>query len=302
MGNPHGHALDGTPVITLGVLSGKGRAAAETGYLYVDSLQTDAEINPGNSGGPLFDVRGKLIGINGLMRSTAGRSNSGVGFAIPIDQVRLFLGKLLKDEGGGVGYGFHGLQIGRGGTDEGASVSRVERASPAEKAGLRKGDVIYRVNRKKVSNRSDFVNIVGKLPEGAGVSVSYRRGRRPKSARFRLVPYADYLKSVGRTPQRKRALKPHERGYLGFEYRPSDGFMMVTKVMPGTGAEKLRLKEGDLVTALDTQSTADFAAVWKYLADKAADEVVILEVKRGSSRKRMKLVLCDASGAAGFDE
>ncbi|MHC4339625.1 MAG: S1C family serine protease, partial [Planctomycetota bacterium] len=142
MGNPHGHALDGTPVITMGILSGKGRAAAEARYLYVDALQTDAEINPGNSGGPLFDSRGHLIGINGLMASRQGRSNSGVGFAIPIDQIRLFLRRLLRDEGGGVGYGYHGLRFDTAAGGKGAVVSAIDRRSPAEEAGLRKGDRI----------------------------------------------------------------------------------------------------------------------------------------------------------------
>ena len=81
MGNPFGHAVDGTPVVTLGIVSGKGRATGSE-MRYVNAVQTDAEINPGNSGGPLFDSRGNFIGINGLMASRAGKSNSGVGFAI----------------------------------------------------------------------------------------------------------------------------------------------------------------------------------------------------------------------------
>ncbi|MCK6460690.1 MAG: trypsin-like peptidase domain-containing protein [Planctomycetes bacterium] len=129
LGNPHGHALDGVPMATLGIVSGKGRAAAETGFLYVDVIQTDAEINPGNSGGPLFDIEGRFLGINGLMNSRQGRSNSGVGFAIPVDQVRLFMKTLLK-EGETTGYGFHGIDVGSTPDESGALVVGVQGGSP----------------------------------------------------------------------------------------------------------------------------------------------------------------------------
>lgn len=300
MGNPHGHARDGTPVITLGILSGKGRAAAETGYLYVDSLQTDAEINPGNSGGPLFDSRGNLIGINGLMSSRAGRSNSGVGFAIPIDQIRLFLRKLLKDEGGGVGYGYHGLTVQS--VSGGAVVDRVDRRSPAAEAGMVRGDVIIRVNRQKIGNRSDFVNVVGKLPEGKYVTISYRRKRRAKTTRFKLIPYSEYLESVGRTQQRKGPLPLNERGYLGFEYEAGRAGLKVTKVHPSTGAEKLGLEPGDLVTEIDGAPPGDVKELWKRLSKRAADEVVPISYERGNTPKKGKLVLCDAAEAAGLGE
>jgi len=303
MGNPHGHALDGTPVITMGVLSGKGRAASDTGYLYVDSLQTDAEINPGNSGGPLFDVRGRLIGINGLLRSTTGRSHSGVGFAIPIDQIRLFLRRLIKDEGGGVGYGFHGLLVVSNGGESGARVARIERGSPAAKVGMAPGDVVVRVNRKKVANRSDFMNLVGKLPEGKYINVAYRRKKRSKSARFKLIAYADYLESVGRTSRRKGPLPANERGYLGFQYTVGRGGWTVKKVMAKTGAQKLGLKVGDLVTEIDGAPPGDVKELWKRLAVRAADEVVFVRYKRtGVGEKRGKLVLCGAAEAAGLGE
>jgi serine protease Do len=299
MGNPHGHALDGTPVVTMGIISGKGRAAAETGYLYVDSLQTDAEINPGNSGGPLFDSRGHLVGINGLMSSRAGRSNSGVGFAIPIDQIRLFLKKLFKDEGGGIGYGYHGLEVVSAKGEKGALVRRVDRNSPAEKAGLRKGDIVHRVNRKKVNNRSDFVNLVGKLPEGKFVSISYRRDRRGKSARFKLVSYSEYLASIGRSRTRSGPLPTNERGFLGFEYVAGRTGLRITKVMPNTGAEKLGLRKNDVVEELDGSPVGAPTELWKRLATRASEEVVSIVYLRGPARKKGKLVLCDPAAAAG---
>jgi len=149
LGNPYGNALDGTPMATLGIVSAKGRAAAETGFLYVDAIQTDAEINPGNSGGPLFDIEGRFLGINGLMASRQGRSNSGVGFAIPVDQVRLFMKTLLK-EGEATGYGFHGIEVDSTPDESGARVTRVFADSPAAEAEIRPQDVITKVKGETV--------------------------------------------------------------------------------------------------------------------------------------------------------
>jgi serine protease Do len=301
MGNPHGHARDGTPVVTMGVLSGKGRAAAEAGYLYVDALQTDAEINPGNSGGPLFDSRGNLIGINGLMSSRAGRSNSGIGFAIPIDQVRLFLRRLLKDEGGGVGYGFHGMQVKSEQGETGARIVRVDRSSPAEEAGLASDDVVYRINRKKIRNRSDFINVVGKLPEGTSVSISYRRGRRARSTRFKLIAYADYQEKIGRT-RRAGPLPTNERGYLGFEWATSRGGLRVTRIMEGSGAEKAGLKPDDLVLEIDGAAVEDPKKLLARLAVHPVDTVVSVTYRRKTTEKSLRLTLCDAASAAGLGE
>ncbi|NJN14420.1 MAG: PDZ domain-containing protein [Planctomycetes bacterium] len=199
MGNPHGHALDGTPVVTMGILSGSGRAAAETGYLYVDAVQTDAEINPGNSGGPLFDSKGNFIGINGLMNSRQGRSNSGIGFAIPVEQVRLFMDQLLrmKEEGGGIGYGFHGIEVASTADEEGARVERVARGSPADEAGMRRDDIIVNVNGTRVANRTEFVNLVGKLPEKSLLKVLFKRSGKLKRETFRLVSYEAYREAMG---------------------------------------------------------------------------------------------------------
>jgi serine protease Do len=303
MGNPHGHALDGTPVTTMGILSGKGRAAAEARYLYVDALQTDAEINPGNSGGPLFDSRGNLIGINGLMASRQGRSNSGVGFAIPIDQIRLFLRKLLKDEGGGVGYGYHGLRFDSAAAGKGAVLSAIDHLSPAQKAGLRKGDRIVKANGAKIANRTDLVNVLGKLPEGSRVRLSYKRGRAGKMATFRLVPYTEYLESVGR--QRRKPGSPlpmNERGYLGVHWKSGRTGLRITRIIPGTGAAKSSLKVEDLIREVDGRPVPDAKELIKILATKAVGETVRVAYTREEAKKATKVLLCDAAQAAEMTE
>jgi serine protease Do len=293
-GNPRGYALDGTPVFTLGILSGTGRAAAESGYLYVDALQTDAEINPGNSGGPLFDAAGDLVGVNGLMASRQGLSNSGVGFAIPIDQVQAFMRRLLKDDGGGVGYGYHGLHVASADREGGAVVQHVDHGSPAAGAGIRVTDVLLRVNGAKIANRTDFVNVVGKLPEGVLVKVAYRRGRGTRSATFRLGAFRDFRAR----PERTGPLPLDERGYLGAHWEDRRDGLTLTRVLAGTGARKARLEPGDRVVECDGRPVAcarDLAGILALLEEGAS---VVLAVERGGSRRTAKVELCGAAAAA----
>jgi len=303
MGNPHGHALDGQPVVTMGIVSGQGRAAAETGYLYIDSLQTDAEINPGNSGGPLFDSKGRFVGINGLMNSRQGRSNSGVGFAIPVNQVRLFMRKLLKDEGGGVGYGFHGLEVVSGaGRDAGAIVRRIVTRSPAADAGMRQNDVIIGVLGKKVRNRTEFVNAIGKLPEGKSVSVKYKRGRSMKVARFKLANYNEFLAETGRTRKRRGPPPLNERGYLGCEWKAGTGGVVLTKIQVATGAEKAGLKIDDLIVSVSGEATPDGPTMANVLQKYEPDARVKLKIVRKGRPRTISITLCDVAAQAGLHE
>ncbi len=146
IGNPWmvGRA-DGQPSVSLGIVSATHVYRGN----YTDAIQTDAPINPGNSGGPLITMAGKLIGINGqvAVRFGTDRINSGIGFAIPSNQIKNFLAKMKSAKGGQVDHGvLAGVGIDstyRGGT--GARVMRVEPNSSAHAAGLRKGDRIIEV-------------------------------------------------------------------------------------------------------------------------------------------------------------
>jgi serine protease Do len=151
--------------VTAGIVSAKGRA--ELGILdQVELLQTDAAINPGNSGGPLFDQRGRVVGVNVAIASASG-ANQGVGFAIPSNAVKEVLEQLVSR--GEVVRGFLGVamqevppglerRLGVEGTG-GVIVSQVGGDSPAERAGLRKGDLIVRYNHEPVGT----LNPIGQL-------------------------------------------------------------------------------------------------------------------------------------------
>jgi len=301
MGNPYGNAADGTPVVTMGIVSGKGRAAAETGYLYVDAIQTDAEINPGNSGGPLFNLKGHFLGINGLMASRQGRSNSGVGFAIPVDQVRLFMKQLLKGDGKDVGYGFHGLRVASTRDESGAVIQHVERASPADKAGLKRDDVIIKAKGKRIRNRTEFVNIVGRLPEKAVVALTFRRGRNVRTAKFKLISFAKWKTAMG-LDKPNQPLSLAERGYLGAEFEARRKGLYLTRIVPGAAADRADLLKEDRIVQVNesrVEGTKDLVDVLALLP--AGTEVTVVYF-RGDRKHTVKLVLSEVTEAAGIDE
>jgi serine protease Do len=299
LGNPYGYALDGTPMATLGIVSGKGRAAAETGFLYVDAIQTDAEINPGNSGGPLFDLEGRFLGINGLMASRQGRSNSGVGFAIPVDQVRLFMKTLLKEDA--TGYGFHGLEVDSTPDESGARVSRVHPGSPAEEAELRIEDVITKVKGEPVRNRTDFVNAMGRLPEKTVVSITYRRGRNVKTAKFRLASFADYREQTGQAAP-AGPLPLAERGFLGAEWTEERTGVRLARVVPGAAADRAKLVAGDLLLRVEKTDVPTAKALVDCLGLLPRGAKAKVAYERDGRRREATLVLSGVAEAAGLDK
>jgi serine protease Do len=185
IGNPFqlGHT------VTVGVISYKGRPFATTGGRFQNMLQTDASINPGNSGGPLINVRGEVIGVNSAILSGDGNGgNIGIGFAVPIDTVKDLLPQLRE---GTVHRGQLGVQIlSTPITDdeakslglpkpEGAIVSRVEPGSPADRAGLRAGDVIVEYDSKPVPDADHLTALVVATRAGSRVPIGfYRDGHR----------------------------------------------------------------------------------------------------------------------------
>ena len=180
MGNPFLLATDFAPTVSLGIVSGNHRylpGAMDDSLIYTDCIQIDAAINPGNSGGPLFNFSGELVGINGRIsgRNEARRVNMGVGFAVPINQIKLFLPDLIA--GKKVHHGILGVEFDE--TADGIKVSRVLTDSAADKAGIKVGDHILDFQGRQVSSRFQLMNRIGLLPAGSAVSLKVERDGKP---------------------------------------------------------------------------------------------------------------------------
>ena len=189
VGSPYG--LSHT--VTTGIISAKGRH--NTGINnYEDFLQTDAAINPGNSGGALLNLRGELVGINTAIFSRSG-GYQGIGFAIPANMARKVYEDLIRD--GAVTRGWLGVSIqpldpartaalgvtARGG----ALVSGVIAGSPADQAGLQRGDVIMRVDGTPISDPNALLNLIALLKPGAWVDIEVNRSGKVLSYRTRIA-------------------------------------------------------------------------------------------------------------------
>lgn len=186
MGNPFLLATDFAPTVSLGIISGNHRylPGEDNKLIYTDCIQIDAAINPGNSGGPLFAISGELVGINGRISGRDGgrKVNTGVGFAIPINQIKLFLPDLVA--GKPVHHGILGVESDP--ADEGVKITKVYEDSAAAKAGIKVGDRVLSFQGRDVNNPSELRSRVGLLPAGSTVTLSVERDGKQMTVEAKL--------------------------------------------------------------------------------------------------------------------
>lgn len=194
LGNPFLLAADFTPTTTFGIVSGVHRYQYPAGTFleYTDCIQIDASINPGNSGGPLFDIRGRWIGINGRASfEKRGRINSGAAYAISVNQVLLFVEHLKS--GRIVDHARPDFTVT---TSDGiATIDQVSEISEAWRRGLRSGDELVSFGGRSVNSANEFKNILGIYPEGIRVPFSYRNKTGVHHATLRLGPLHGFQKA-----------------------------------------------------------------------------------------------------------
>jgi S1-C subfamily serine protease len=170
IGSPFG--LEGT--VTSGIVSALGRTIpAPNDFSISGAIQTDAAINPGNSGGPLLDEQGRVIGVNSQIRTGGGNANTGVGFAVPVDEIKRSLPALEKGES--PKRAFLGVSSAPA-ADGGAEIGEVVANSPAARAGLRQGDTIVEIADQPVREPDDVSAVVNARRPGDEVRVVVERG------------------------------------------------------------------------------------------------------------------------------
>ncbi len=290
VGNPFG--LNQT--VTQGIVSATGRT--NMGIIdYEDFIQTDAAINPGNSGGPLININGEVIGITTAIASSSG-GYQGIGFAIPSNSAKLISDEIMKE--GKVRRGLLGVNIqdlnealakSFGISDiNGALVSSVVPGSPADKAGIKSGDVIVKFNGKDVSSSSELKNLVGATKPGTQAKLTLHRSKKTMDVDVTIGEAT--AKTVAAAPSDKTSGTSNELGIV-VEKVPSDlaekmGLkqgegLMVKHVNDGEPGMRMGIHEGDVVLEVDGKSVSDIGEFNKEAAVAKQNKIIRLKIQRG---------------------
>jgi serine protease Do len=296
-GNPFGLSF----TVTRGSVNAVGRSGLGIED-YEDFIQTDAAINPGNSGGALVNVRGQVVGINtAILSPTQGPRGqggwAGVGFAIPSNTARHIMESLIKT--GKVQRGYMGITPGdlnpalarqfKVPDVGGVLVNQVEPNSPAEKAGLRQGDVIRTLNGQKVDGVARFRALVAGMNPGSVVTLGILRDGQPETIKVTLaeqpttIAGADGGQALIEGTLRGimvQNLTPSIREQLGL--RPSTRGVVIADLDPSAPAAQAGLQPGDVIQSINRQPVTSVAE-FNRLASEVTGEVLLYVNRQGSS-------------------
>lgn len=279
VGNPFGYILDDPePTVTLGVVSALHRSLGRglgRNRDYSDLIQTDAAINPGNSGGPLVNLSGQIIGINVAIFSTSG-GYQGMGFAIPSNNAKRIISRLI--EGKKILYGWLGVNIqdiddnlmdyfGLK-TKEGALVAKIMQNTPAEKAGLKEGDIIITFNDTPVKNTNELMKAVANAAVGKKAKVDLIRDKQKMSVQVEIGQRPDQIDEentmLGQRDEQAEAgtwrglsvKSLTENITRRYRIQESKG-VIVVDVKPGSPADKGGITPGDVIVAINRTPIAN---------------------------------------------
>jgi S1-C subfamily serine protease len=298
VGNPFSKGQENwEPSIAYGIVSALHVYLDNPGYK--DAIQTDAQINPGNSGGPLITMKGEVIGINGRIdiRRFTNRVNSGIGYAIPSNQIARFLPHF---KAGGRQWGGHieGATIGECGDDsyenvgeygDGVFIGGLDEDTAAEKAGLKLGDILYNVAGQRITNANRLHGVIGSWPAGSVVKV---KGKRWNPAKKAFDGFEAKL-LLGSVEQMKEYYAQAGNRYYGFtpDYLHEGAGFRVAEAENGTPGAKAGLKPGDLVTEADGVAVANWIEFRREMGARKPGDKVKLKVTRGFDTLEMELAL-----------
>ena len=292
IGNPFDISQPGgTPTVTMGIVSALGRSGLGFNN-YENFIQTDAAINPGNSGGALVDTEGRLIGINTAIAGTSG-GNEGIGFAVPINLARHVVDRLIN--GGKVTRGYLGVYNPQDVTPDmetefnlpnsnGALVGDVTPGTPAEKAGIKSGDVITQFNDTKITDANDLRLAVSACSPGTEATVKYIRNGEEHTVKITLAELPSDTEMQGQNNQTD-ALDGVTVGDLDSDAReqlqiPDDIHgAVVTDVQRDSHAADAGLQKGDIIVQID-HHPVDNADTAVKLCNEAKSDHILLKIWR----------------------
>jgi Do/DeqQ family serine protease len=286
IGNPFGIGQ----TVTSGIVSGLRRT--EMGLeRYEDFIQTDASINPGNSGGALVNLRGEVVGINAAIVGNTG-GNAGIGFAIPINMVRAIANQLVaygSVERGELGFAvtplrtdlskkYH-LPIGQ----PGAVVTRVDKNSSAERAGLKIGDLVISLGQSPVKDAADLRNKLGLMRVGSAADMMvWRNGKSLRVQATLLEPAIKLVQGDQLSPLLEGATLTSSQSSV------EEKGLEVLTVLSGSNAWNSGMREGDLITSVNQKRYADLDR----FAEEAAKtpDRLLLNVTRNGERLVLSII------------
>jgi serine protease Do len=285
--------------VSRGIVSalGRGQLGIET---LEDFIQTDAAINPGNSGGALIDSEGRVVGINTAILSSSGGFN-GVGLAIPINLVRFVTEQIVNK--GHVDRGFLGVQTqeltediaAQFGVDHGALVSEVTAGSPAEKAGLKAGDVITKVNNADIRDERQLQLIVMQLAPDSQATIQYLRDGKAATITVKLALRPNRLSGEDGSDDNAAKgtddgvlngvgvgdITPQVRDELSIPARIKGA--IITNIDPDSPSARQGLREGDVILELDRKPIHNADDAVKLSEQIKGPKVMVLVWRAGST-------------------
>ncbi|MGD9878426.1 DegQ family serine endoprotease, partial [Desulfococcus sp.] len=283
IGSPFG--LEQT--VTAGIVSAKGRVIGAGPY--DDFIQTDASINPGNSGGPLLDMNGRVVGINTAIIA----SGQGIGFAIPVNMAMNIVGQLKKS--GEVTRGWLGVGI-QDLTDElkeyykidqesGVLISQIYEGDPADKGGIKVGDVVIAVDGNPVKSSRELSAQIANLPVGKKTSITLIREGKEKTVEVTLGKRDNEIQRVGSDRRNNgdlglelRTLDPETAQRFGFESDAKG--VLVTDVASGGKAENAGVRQGDLIIEINREPVSSIAEFQSLMGKIKKGEAIRFLMKR----------------------
>ncbi|MDE0853515.1 MAG: DegQ family serine endoprotease [Nevskia sp.] len=279
--------------VTSGIVSGLGRNTGADDGSYQDFIQTDASINPGNSGGALVNLHGELVGINSQIYSQSGGS-IGIGFSIPVNLAKSVMTQLIangKFERGRIGIVGQNLSpelvkaLGLKENTHGALVAKVGPGTPADKAGVKEGDVVIQANGKAIKDMPELRNLIGLLKVGDKVELTVLRDGAAKQLTVVVGKSPEEKVSAGGADNGKeggsvgKGLNPKLKGATFGPVQDEGGKgVLVTDLDQDSPAADAGLRPGDIILSVNRHAVNGLADFQKYAS---GDGDLLLYVRRG---------------------